>query len=217
MGSLISYEQRLVKAKGLNKLAKPSEEKVKEYLFSDEYQNLSFLLEIQKLECPENPVLFYPACGVDVLMPLKYVEILFPRLRNITFIFNDVDNNLGLIKTVLDDVGISFKSKKNSLQFYWNGILIGLKFVQGNIFQTIRHIPSFDIYFERAFRIMKDEHPEYEQQIYQKLNPKGILISDSGFQHLPLEKINVSQELSSYKEMIMGIKKLFTYLLPSTT
>ncbi|MEK6939955.1 MAG: hypothetical protein AABX31_04465 [Nanoarchaeota archaeon] len=207
MGFLISYEERLVKAKGLNKLAKPKEDKIKEYLFPDEYQNLSLLLNIPKLEYSEYPILFYPGCGADILMPLKYIEILFPRLRQISFIFNDVDNTLGLIKSILDDVGISFESKKNYLQFYWNGILVNFNFIQGNVFQLLSQLPLFDIYFERAFRIMKDDHPEYENVIYQKLNPTGILISDSGFQHLPLEKVEVSPELSSYKEMIIGIKK----------
>ncbi|MBI2581936.1 hypothetical protein HYV87_02285 [Candidatus Woesearchaeota archaeon] len=206
MGNLISFEERPVKAKGLNKSAKPAEEKVQQYLFHDEYQNLSLLLGLPKLEHPENPIMFYPGCGADILMPLKYIEILFPRLRNITFIFNDIDNTLGLIKTVLDDVGVSFESKKNSLQFYWNSILIDLQFLHENVF-TLKDLPAFDIYFERAFRIMKDDHPEYENWIYQKLNPNGILISDSGFQHLPLEKIEISQELSAYKEMIIGVKK----------
>lgn len=207
MGVLVSYEERPVKAKGLNKLAKPKEDKVKEYLFPDEYQNLSLLTDLPRMEYPENPILFYPGCGADVLMPLKYVEILFPKLQNITFLLNDIDNNFGLIKTILDEVGISFKEDKNKLQFYWNGIFVELQYLQGNIFQMLSIVPAFDIYFERAFRIMKDELPDYENQIYQKLNPNGILISDSGFQQLPLEKIQVSQELSSYKEMIMGIKK----------
>ena len=206
MGFLISYEEKIVKAKGLDKLAFPNEEKLQQYFFPDEYRNLSLLSEIKKLTCPEKLVLFYPGCGADILTPLKYIEILFPELRKITFIFNDVDNNLGLIKTILDEVGISFKVKKNFLQFYWNDLLIDLKFIQSNTFQTLPQLPSFDIYFERAFRIMKDDQPEYENQIYQKLNSNGIIISDSGFQHLPLEKIEVSQELSAYREMIIGIK-----------
>src|SRR3989344_273221 len=204
MGFLISYEERKVKAKGLNKSAKPKEEKIQEYLFPDEYQNFSLLLDLPAFEYSENPTLFYPGCGADILFPLKYLEILFPRLRNITFIFNDLDNNFGLFKTILDDVGISFNEKNNFLQFYWNGTLVNLKFMQGNIFQLLPTIPTFDIYFERAFRIMKDDHLQYEQQIYQKLKPKGILISDSGFQQFPLQKLAAPQELSSYQEMIIG-------------
>lgn len=207
MGFLISFEEKPVKAKGLNKLAKPKEEKIQKYLFPDEYQNLSLLTAVPRMECPENPVLFYPGCGADILMPLQYLEILFPRLRNVTFIFNDADNNFGLIKTILDDVGVSFKEKKNFLQFYWNGILVDFKFIQGNVFQILPQISAFDIYFERAFRIMKDDHLDYENKIYQKLRPNGIIISDSGFQHLPLEKKEVSLELSAYREMIIGVKK----------
>ena len=79
--------------------------------------------------------------------------------------------------------------------------------MQGSIFQILPQIPPFDIYFERAFRIMKDGHENYEKQIYQKLKPKGILISDSGFQNSPLEKVEVSQKLSAYKEMIIGVKR----------
>ncbi len=207
MGFLISYEERPVKAKGLHKLAQPSQEKLKEYFFPDDYQNLSLLSALPEIQYPENPTLFYPGCGADILFPLKYVELLFPRLRKITFILNDLDNNFGLIKTILDDVGVSFSEKKKTLKFYWNDILVDLEFIQGNVFEILPHLPSFDIYFERAFRIMKDYHEGYEEQIYQKLNPGGILISDSGFQHLPLERIEVSRELSSYKEMIIGVKK----------
>ena len=88
MGILISLEEKAVQAKGLNKMAKPDQEKIKQYLFPDEYQNLSFLTSLPKRGFPKNPVLFYPGCGADILMPLKYIEILFPRLRNITFIFS---------------------------------------------------------------------------------------------------------------------------------
>ena len=206
MGFLISYGERQVKAKGLNKLAKPNPKKLQQYLFPDEYQNLSLLADIPRMEYPENPILFYPGCGADILMPLKYMEMLFPRLRAITFIFNDIDNNFGLIKTILDDVGVSFKEERNKLQFYWNGVLVDLQFLHGNIF-ALQNFPTFDIYFERAFRIMKDDHPGYENQIFQKLRHNGIIISDSGFQQFPLEKIEVSQRLSAYKEMIIGMKR----------
>lgn len=207
MGFLISYEERPVKARGLDKTSKPNEKKLQEYFFPDDYAHLSLLLNLPRLEYPENPVLFYPGCGADILFPLKYLELLFSRLRKATFILNDIDNNFGVIKTVLDDVGISFAEKQNKLSFYWNGILVDANFVKGDIFQLLPQMPAFNIYFERAFRIMKDHQPGYEEKIYQKLKPQGIIISDSGFQHVPLERIKVSQELSAYKEMIIGIKK----------
>jgi len=39
MGWLISFEEKAVTAKGLNNLAKPSEERVKEYLFPGLFHN----------------------------------------------------------------------------------------------------------------------------------------------------------------------------------
>ncbi len=69
----------------------------------------------------------------------------------------------------------------------------------------ITTLPTFDIYFERAFRIMRERHPEYEQKIVEKLNRGGILISDSGFQDTTLRKIMVPKELSAYGEMVLGV------------
>ena len=86
-------------------------------------------------------------------------------------------------------------------------MLVELEFVEGNVFEILNQLPYFDIYFERAFRIMKDSADGYENQVFSKLRPGGILISDSGFQHCSLKKLNVPRELSSYGEMIIGIKK----------
>ncbi len=207
MVNLISLTARPVRAKGLNKLAIPREQKVKEYFFSEDYCNLELLQDVSVINYSETASLFYPGCGADILFPLKYIERLFPRLRKISLTFNDVDNNLSMIKTILDDIGISFSEKKNGIDFYWKNILVDLNFITGNVFQLLPKLPKFDIYFERAFRIMKGDHQGYEEMIYTKLNHGGILISDSGFQQLPLQKIKVSQGLSSYREMIIGVKK----------
>lgn len=208
MGELIIFEDRIVKAKGIDKSQKPDENKVKTYFFCEDYQNLSLLdLKFNRAVKPtENLTLFYPGCGADILFPLKYVEKLFPNLTEINFIFNDLDANLSMIKTVLDEVGISFAEEENKkINFYWNDALVNLQFVQGNVFET--ELPNFDIYFEKAFRIMKSYHPEYESKVFTKLNLGGILISDSGFQEFPLKKLKVSQKLSAYGEMIIGIRQ----------
>ena len=107
MGWVISFEEKPVKAKGLNKLVKPYPEKVQQYFFPEDYQNLSLLLDLPRLEYPENPILFYPGCGADILFPLKYVEYLFPRLRKITLVLNDLDNYFRLLKKFLEDCGVS--------------------------------------------------------------------------------------------------------------
>mgnify|MGYP000451073094 CR=1 FL=1 len=129
--------------------------------------------------------------------------------QKIHFLFNDVDNNMRMIKTILDDIKISFEEKKehNALRFYWKNILVTLTFMQGNIFNTFDSIPEYDIYFERAFRIMKEEtSSDFESKIIDKLNQGGLIISDSGFKSIPLKKIEISANLSVYKEMVIGLK-----------
>jgi len=206
MGEMLVFNERKTIAKGLNHSALPDEKKILGYIFYKEYENLSLLKDI-KLPMKDNPALFYPGCGADILFPLKYLEI-FPKLTKIDFIFNDVEDNLGLIKTILDDIGISFLEKEQSLKFYWNNILVNLQFIIGNVFAM--DLPEFDIYFERAFRIMKSYHPKYEIDLFNKLNDQGVLISDSGFENIfkSFNSLKVSPELSTYKEMIIGIKQL---------
>lgn len=210
MGELIVYSGHKVVAKGLDFRAKPQLKKIKKYLFKDEYVNLRLLKKAastlnRTVRNEAKPLLLYPGCGTDIILPVLYLERLFPKMKEVDLLFVDVSNCFELIRGVLDDVGISFaESKENKITFYWNDLLINLEFKEGNIFQLLPNLPEFGIYFERAFRIMKDSN--YESLIFQKLKPEGVIISDSGFQHLPLRRLPVSPDLSAYKEMIIGVK-----------
>jgi len=206
MANLIVYEERKVKAKGLDRHNQVNEEKLKEYFFDEDYDSLKQLDKLPKfyLNRKEN-LLFYPGCGADIFFPLHYLN-LFPEIEEIKFIFVDENNSLDMIKTELDDVGISFEEKKNNLHFYWKDKLVHLEFIQGDFQKVFPKIGKYHIYFERAFRIMREQIPHYEQSILDNLLPKGILISDSGFENKELEYIEVPPELSAYGEMVIGKK-----------
>ncbi|MFH1275484.1 MAG: hypothetical protein ABIH82_00065 [Candidatus Woesearchaeota archaeon] len=204
MTNLVVYNERIVDFKGLCKDYQINEEMLKEYFFDGDKEKLNLLNFTLNLNV-DKPTLFYPGCGVDILYPLFFLEKVFPKLSEIKLIFNDIDNNLGIIKTILDDIGVSFSGNETELKFYWKNILIDLEFLRGNVFSM--NLPHFDLYFERAFRIMKDQDLRYEFRIYERLNQKGILISDSGFERFELEKLKVPLELSSYGEMVIGKKK----------
>jgi len=207
MPNLISYPEKKIKAKSPNPHNKINQTKLKNYFLGGDYEQLSLLDSLPKLNLPSNiPVLFYPGCGVDIFTPLIYLQKLFPQLSQAKLYFNDLDHTLNIIKTCLDEVGITFSEKRNQLQFYWYNILIELTFVHGDMLTTINNLPNFDIYFERALRIYRQNYPDYEQTVFTKLKPKGILISDSGYTHLPLFLLPAPVSLSSYKEMIIGIK-----------
>lgn len=193
--------EREVIPKGLNPKQTIDQEKVQSYFFDDDYLNLKMFN--LALSITDNPTLFYPGSGSDILTPLHYLRI-FPNLKKINCIFMDKSDNYGSIKTILDDVGVCFEESNSSLKFYWGSILVYLVFTKTNVF-TI-DLPNFDIYFEKAFRAMKEDHLDYEFKIYNQLNKNGFIISDSGFQQLKLPLINVSPELSIYREMIIAKK-----------
>ena len=54
---------------------------------------------------------------------------------------------------------------------------------------------------------MREHIPYYEQSVFDKLASGGVIISDSGFEEVEMERISVPLELSSYGEMVMGRKK----------
>jgi len=208
MNQAIFYEERNVKAKGLNPNNKINEDKLKSYIFTEDYNNLKLLNDINVPFDKEEITLLYPGCGADVLFPLIYLEKLFPTIKTANLNLVDEEYNLGLIKTVLDEIGISFaEDNKNNLQFYWKNTLINLNFIKNKIELHLPNQEPIDIYFEKAFRIMRDNISNYENNILNIIKPNGILISDSGFQQQNLQLIEVPKILSSYREMIIGVKK----------
>ncbi|MBT4805588.1 hypothetical protein HON71_05435 [Candidatus Woesearchaeota archaeon] len=209
MNQAIFYEERNVTAKGLDPNNKINEDKLKSYIFKEDYNNLNLLNNIKIPLGKEEISLLYPGCGVDVLFPLIYLEKLFPQIKTANLTFVDSENVFGLIKTVLDDIGISFAENKsnNIVSFHWKNTLINLNFVLNKIESHLPNQEPIDIYFEKAFRIMRDNIPNYENNILNKIKPNGILISDSGFTEQNLKTIEVPKILSSYQEMIIGIKE----------
>lgn len=207
MAQVISYEERKFKAKGLDQFSKINEEKLRAYFLDGEYEQLAALDSLPKVSLSSSiPVLFYPGCGVDIFTPLIYLKKMFSSLKRAKLIFNDLDYTLGIHKTCLDEVGISFSEDRNSISFYFQDLLVELIFIQGDMFQLLQDLPEFDIYFERALRILREPYSEFERQVHAKLKSGGVLISDSGYAHLPLKSLAVPLSLSAYREMIIGVK-----------
>lgn len=180
------------------------------------FEKVVFLADIEKLELLSSvvvsvetsvPLLLYAGSGCDVVFPLEYVRLLFPAIKSLSCVFVDVIPQQGLIETVLDDLGISFARDGNVLMFWWGDILVRLRIVTCDVFSFIDTFSGFDIYFERAFRIMKDGQDKYEAEVATRLNTGGVVISDSGFLGVGLDYVIVDPTLSVYGEMVVGKKK----------
>ncbi len=206
MVNLIVLQSRKVKVKGINNNDIIDNNKLNEYFFKEDYSNLKLLDNLPKFRRDGGLSLFYPGCGSDILFPLIYIDKLFPNIKEVKLIFLDRLNYLQTIKTILDDIGISF-SEEGILKFYWKSKLISLYFVNGEVNSFLEEINGYDVYFEKAFRIMKSRYEGYEGLVYDKLNCGGVLISDSGFLGLDLEYLPIPRRLSSYGEMVLGVKK----------
>jgi len=207
MSSIIIYESKNIKAKGLSKKDIINQEKLLSYFLDGDYEKLSALDEININHNKQKISLLYPGSGADVFVPLIYLQKLFPNVQKARLTFVDLEDNLGLIKTLLDDVGVSFKEGKDKIKFYWGSKLIELKFISTRIEHYLKKEKDFDVYFEKAFRLMRDQLYGYENQIVSLLNKEGVLISDTGFLNKELDYVDIPKNLSSYEEMVLGIKK----------
>ncbi|HIH11199.1 TPA: hypothetical protein HA241_03355 [Candidatus Woesearchaeota archaeon] len=207
MGKVISYFARNVIARGLSCPSFPDENKIRSYFFDDDYTRLRSLQHLSRLSICSRPLLFYPGCGVDLFTPLLYLEFLFPEVKEVSFRFVDTEPVFDILLTILDDVGIPFARLPNSyIDFYWKTTLVHLQFEQTNVFIRISTMEKFDIYFEKAFRIMKEQESSFEMMVFKKLNQNGVIISDNGFRQFPLCFLDVPSDLSAYGEMVVGIK-----------
>ncbi len=200
-------------AKGHKPGSQPDLQIARSLIYEEEYAALeSFQPSYSIPLSPAQPILFYPGSGCDILTPLFYIEKLFPTKPEFNFLFIDVEPFLPLIKTILDDVGIPFSNTSEGIVFYWRNQKITLTFLHDDVFSflTQTDLEPFDIYFEKAFRIIKEESmaiEQYEHIVLQKLNSGGIIISDSGFKEQQLQYYKIPNELSSYSEMVLAQKK----------
>ncbi len=207
MPNLIILEEKDVPAQGMDVSKLPNRELMKNYFFDDEFELLQQLPTIEHTFSAEEVTLLYPGCGTDILTPLLYLEKLVPRVERVKIHGVDMSDSLKLMKTILYEVGVSFSEDEEGIQFYWQHMLVRLQFHVQNIARFLHDGPEYHIYFEKCFRIMKDRMLDYEQVIYDKLAWKGLVISDSGFSQVGLEKISVDSGLSAYGEMMVGRKK----------
>ena len=205
MPPFLNFIGKPAPAKGLNPNNFIITANLHHHLFEDELFQLEKLKDIPPLALnTNNPLLLYPGSGSDILYPLFFLEHLINNLKQVTLVFIDQNYHLRMIKSILEDLGLSFSEENNFLNFYWKNLLVKLEFIVGNIFSL--ELPAFDIYFERKFAIFKEYHELYEANIFNNLNVGGIIISDYGFKKCKLEQIGCNKELSAYGEMIVGRK-----------
>ena len=169
----------------------------------------------------ERLTFFYPGCGLDVVQPLLYASKICSA-EHIRFVFADKDISADEIASLMLQLtdNHNFRVKKidkntEVAEFFFQDRDISFICKSGNV---LTQIPKelkdgYDVYFERAFEIFREENQSFLPNILDHLNKDGIVISDAGIPKelaKDLEKIKVSPKarpLGFYKRLSMYRKK----------
>ena len=195
------------------------QEVLEEFMHADELEASEHITEgiLDKRQL----TFFYPGCGLDVVQPLLYALKICSAER-INFVFADKDlkaDELASLMLQLTD-NHNYTTKKvdrytEVAEFFFQDRYISFICKSGDVLTRIpKELKAgYDVYFERAFEIFREENPSFLPDILDHLNKDGIVISDAG---LPkeiakdLEKIKVSPKakpLGFYKRLSMYRKK----------
>jgi hypothetical protein len=166
----------------------------------------------------EELTLFYPGCGVDIVQPLIYASKIVPSAKKLGFILADLNvsaddvislmvqltGNRNYRKKMIDKnterVIFRFKDKKISFTCKTGDVLTDM---------PSEIVNGYDVYFERAFEICREDKPSFLKRAIHHLNQDGIIITDAGLDKGltdNLKKLPVSSKakaLGFYKNLEM--------------
>ena len=192
------------------KKPKLNPERLKEGSFKDEYSTYLKLKEQfngNKLK-KDKVVFFNPGAGGDIINPILFIDALI-ECKELELIFFDPRFYYQFVieglKEIIDNFKYKIKLNENKaiINFKYNGTKVNMIYSGTDAFEKI---PSeikqgFDVYYERAFRLFRDDQNLYMALVFEKMNSKGLVITDWGFNKPVLEKGGL--------EKIQGILKDF--------
>ncbi len=159
-----------------------NEKALRENLFSEGIKGFE---DLQKSEVKLNvkkPVLFYPGCGFDALLPLIVLKTLFGYFHEATIIFADtilpISPVIGYFKQ-LTGVERIFK-KGNMVKFEYEDCKINCLFIESDVVLQYPDISSIDVYLERGFEMFRNKNPMFLDKNIEILNKKGLFLTDFG-------------------------------------
>ena len=159
-----------------------NEKALKENLFDS---GLKGFEDLQKSEVKLNikkPVLFYPGCGFDALLPLIVLKSLFSYFNEATIVFADtmlpISSVIGYFKQ-LTGVERIFK-KKNMVRFEYEDCKINCLFIESDVVLRYPDINSIDVYLERGFQMFREKNPMFIDKSIEILNKNGLFLTDFG-------------------------------------
>ncbi|MFC1753523.1 hypothetical protein ACFL96_09060 [Thermoproteota archaeon] len=191
-----------------------------EFLHPEELEAAEHLgdAEVSKKEL----TLFYPGCGLDIVQPLIYSSRIAGKADKITFILADRDMTANdVVSLMLQLTGNhNYSIKRNdphteTAVFRFKDRTFSFVCKKGNVLESVpKEIKQgYDVYFERAFELFRENDDLFMPNMISLLNKDGLMITDAGLSRQlskDMEKIKLSpktKELGFYKNLSMYRKK----------
>jgi len=172
----------------------------------------------------KNISIFNPGSEADIISPLLVLDacVDLKEEHNILLCFVDL-KDLDIVirerikKTILNSSPkLNIKENYTDIRFKLKNSDITIRYIKKDALRFIDKMDCFDIYFERAFDIIRSDDKEYPQKILKKTNhiifsdkpiANDTIIRKSGF-----KKIKLSKNLKN-----IGFYKEFSVLTRITT
>ena len=186
----------------LFKKPKLNYEKLKSGSFKDEfatYLKLKQHFNGHKLK-KDKITFFNPGAGGDIINPILFIDAL-TEAKELELIFFDPRFYYMFVieglKEIIDNFKYNIKLNNSTavIKFKINKTKYNLVYIGRDAFARIPDEikAGFDIYYERAFRLFRDDQNLYMALVFEKMNPGGLAITDWGFNKPVLEKGNLKK------------------------
>lgn len=204
------------------KKAKLNREKLKLGSFKEEFYTYLKIKEFfngNKIK-KDKIIFFNPGAGGDIVNPMLFIDAV-TECKELEMIFFDPRFYYQFVIEGLKEIIDNFKYKMKvdgklaKITFKLNKTKVILNYIGKDAFERI---PSeikqgFDIYYERAFRLFRDDQNLYMALIFEKMYSGGLVITDWGFNKPVIEKGNlkkiekVPKDFGIYKNLTIYKKK----------
>jgi hypothetical protein len=138
--------------------------------------------------------LFYPGSENDVIMPTLML-IAFADFRKAKIVLANAEADIKYAAGLFQQLTHckKFKQEGNKCTFFFEDRTFEIICHKYDVLQGLPPIGEIDIYFERAFQVFRQSHPEYFPIVKSKLAKGAIVISDFG-DILDMEIIETPEE-----------------------
>lgn len=159
-----------------------NEKALRENLFEEGIKGFEDLRKSEIKLKIKKPVLFYPGCGFDALLPIIVLKSLFGYFHEATIIFADMTLPMNVVIGYFKQLtGVERIFKKgNMIRLDYEDCRINCLFLEMNVIEQYPEIKEIDVYIERGFEMFRNKNPMFLAKSIELLRKGGLFLTDFG-------------------------------------